>query len=252
MKPTLFVITFLLSQVLHAAPYYRFWRGDKLPALTLLDFQIGLNDLFIPKTVEQGKGKGLRSYQPVLLSDSKPKGLPDEIALVAYASKAAYLKLRNSPEGQAYGRLHWDYFDKNNSKSLVPDRYRGELQTNHAYDVLNSAAEWQKGISHVRIHTRDKRRTPSQFHRGFNKMVQSVRAQFPSRGLKSYLVLVSDDYVIQFLLWKDEASRQKVWSSKVGQHVSRLLGLVSQSHLDTATPINKTQLGFGEGGKPQF
>ena len=86
-----------------ADPYHRFWRGTKLSSMSSQEFEDGLNETFISRTIQTGSGHGLIAYQPVLVGSDldTPTTLPDEIALVSYQDQASYNALRSTPEGQA-------------------------------------------------------------------------------------------------------------------------------------------------------
>lgn len=90
--------------------YHRFWRGMKRADLSWTQFSTGLNQVFIPATVQTGSGKGMIAYQPVLAEGEQ--GLPDEIALVSYTDLATYNSLYSTDAGKAYQNLHWQYFDQ--------------------------------------------------------------------------------------------------------------------------------------------
>jgi hypothetical protein len=83
-------LTLIISSIADAAPYYRLWQGWKLDSIDYEGLRRGLDERFIPATVEVGMGRGLMSYLPALapLPEKRPevvrKLLPDEIALVVY------------------------------------------------------------------------------------------------------------------------------------------------------------------------
>src|ERR1700747_2950562 len=110
----IFSALILTSATVHADPYHRFWRGTKLGEMSSENFQKGLNEVFIGKTIQAGAGKGLMAYEPALTQGAAP-GFPDEIALVTYQDESSYNAIRSTPEGKAYGELHWKYFDKSQS-----------------------------------------------------------------------------------------------------------------------------------------
>ncbi|MBU1629295.1 MAG: hypothetical protein KKH06_04355, partial [Gammaproteobacteria bacterium] len=92
MKKWSFLLSSLLiSTAFATTPFYRFWRGYKSPHLTYLNFLEGMRNDFMSKTVTSAEHKGLIAYLPTL--PPQHIALPDEIALVVYQTKAAYMKL---------------------------------------------------------------------------------------------------------------------------------------------------------------
>jgi len=191
------------------APYYRFWRGWKLPALSDARFLEGLNDVFVGATVEVGKCRGLVSYQPALPPSPADRGeegayLPDEIALVAYRSEGAYRAIRATPEGERYSNLHWDYFDRDKSRSLVPGPFTGTAALDRAYDLRQSGADWQRGFSVLRIWTRKPGVDDERYLEHASQYLVRLQRGYPRDLLLSTLALLTDRYLIEYLLWPNE------------------------------------------------
>jgi len=191
------ILLALVSQTVFAAPYYRFWRGTKLSGLDEEGFRKGLNQVFVPKTVEVGKGKGLLSYLPVLSPrrSSRPAGLPDEVALVTYSSEDSYQRIRSTPAGKAYSDLHWKYFSKDESRSLVPTRFDESIKNDAAYDVLYSDKDWQGGHATYRLSS------VKGDIETLESYLRTAREKSKSLGLLSYIVVVTKNYLYEYQLW---------------------------------------------------
>ena len=241
------VFTLLAVQIVslpaNAALYYRFWQGWKLSQYSEDQFQQALNQIFVPATIQVGAGKSLLSYLPALPPRvvNRPPDLanvlPDEIALVVYTSKAEYTALRNTPQGKWYGDLHWKYFDKNRgSGSLETEPYAGQVMPGHAYDVLQSNSIWQKyfavwSISRVA-------QNPSQ--------VVSQTAFGYKTGLKSYAVLATNRYLIEFQLWESADSFRKALPALMNIHQNGApLIAGSYGYARTVLP-NNPKLSYGK------
>lgn len=127
----LILAPFLLGNA--SASYHRFWIGYRTPEVTSAQFSKGMNEVFFQKTIKSGKGKGLIGYQPYLIK--KNDIFPDEIALVTYESEAKYQEIRATPEGKAYSEMHWDYFVKEKSKSIVSEPLKDALGIDASYEL---------------------------------------------------------------------------------------------------------------------
>ena len=202
------MLVLFCSSPAFAEPYYRFWRGGKLAGLDAVRFEADLNRIFIPATVNQGKGKGLLAYQPVLPPIEKPDFIPDEFALVTYQSENGYRALKKMPVGAVYQKLHWSYFDRSRSKSLVPEEYRGEVALEKAYDLLKGNTDWQKGASFFSLFLRASAESNLQFVARINSYILNSKQQFVAGGLNSWVILVADGYAAEYQLWKTSAARE--------------------------------------------
>lgn len=154
MKTMLILAILLVSGNSHAS-FNRFWVGDKKKEVKTADFLNGLNKTFFKDTIVVGSGRGLLSYQPYVTS--MDNDVPDELALVSYESEEKYKAIRSTPEGERYSALHWDYFQKDTSKSTVTEAFKGDLEEGKAYELNSAFTQWQKGYTTVVIyaHTPD-------------------------------------------------------------------------------------------------
>jgi hypothetical protein len=184
--------------------FHRFWIGTKLPALSAEEFRAGLNETFIPKTVELGKTElspghhPLVSYVPALLPTmpERPSDLagilPDEIALVTYRSESEYRALRATPAGEAYSALHWDYFERDSSRSRVAGLFTGTLDNDQAYALLDSGRGLQSGAVTLRVLDRQGVDNATLASR-----VESARAAALKAGVRTWIVLVTERFLYE-------------------------------------------------------
>jgi hypothetical protein len=188
----------LSATLANADPYHRFWRGTKLSKLSAEDFQNGLNEIFIAKTIQMGGGKGLIAYEPALTLGTAP-GLPDEIALVSYEDEATYNRLRATPAGQAYGALHWQYFDKTQSSSLVPAAYTGAVALEHAYDLYPSFTEWKAGNTRLLIQFRNDGEADATYLARVKADLDQALSNDAKDAIQGVVCLVTQKYWIEYV-----------------------------------------------------
>jgi hypothetical protein len=132
----------------------RVFAGYRLPTLSREDFFRELGQTFMPGTPCMLAPLGLAAYLPVVLDPEAGSGLPDEAALIVYASLDAYAAARrNSLEGRMYTHSHAGVFDMASSRGqwpgapAAPDRQAGsERWSWYAFD---RAVEWQQGSTRV-------------------------------------------------------------------------------------------------------
>ena len=200
----IFTIFLILSSTAQAAMYGRFWRGTKKETKNGLkysdkSFIEDLNKVFLKATVDTGSGKGLVSYIPALPKDGI---FPDEIALVLYSSEKAYRDLRETEKGQAYQTLHFDYFEKEKSKSLAPEPYVGKIEAEHAYDFFGSDAAWNAATGTAYLYYFSKT-NPEEMRPFFE------RYHSESHDVISAFALVAADYSIVYALRSKKAKAPK-------------------------------------------
>lgn len=243
LKVIMVLSALFMSSAALSKNYYRFWRGNIANGMTENDFKQGLNKIFIPETVKQGLGHGLVSYLPVLIHRTNTKKIfPDEIALVAYESEEVYRNIRMMPNGTIYERLHWDYFEKSKSKSLVPEIYQDRVDVEKAYDLLGSNTNWQNGKVQFLV-----RKWKVDFNDEVKKEIKDyfkmIKSKAKNIGIKSHLVLISKIGMYEYILY--DKSNHPIAMNRI-----------SLDHLDTFMNIvlknNNLPIDFGEGVNRQF
>jgi len=220
---SLLIIFSLQAVAADPEPMLRFWRGFVNADANETVLKDRLNKELLPETIRVGKGKGLTAYLPALYpSQGRPRFLPVEVALVAYSSKETYEAIRSTPEGIAYGELHFvdGMFEKKTedgyiSKSEVAVPFTGAVtlppstsaaQTEAvAYGIGADQIDWQKG--HAFLETLERKGATedaaiSTDAAAYLTQLESFRKQ---NRLMAALVLVNRKYVLSLLSFKDEA-----------------------------------------------
>jgi hypothetical protein len=238
----------IVSSNAFSAHYYRFWRGYKKETMTESNFIKGLNDIFVPVTIKQGKNKGLLSYMPVLSPKNRPLNVPVEMALVVYKSEEDYRTLRNTEEGQAYGKLHWDYFEKGISKSKVPTLYSGTIALEEAYDVLGSDKNWQNGHPHYKLSIRKDGVNDDLYINSLKRYVDKTKKELSKKGLDSYIVLIGDKHVIEYFLWENHNAMKAVENNYTLAARPKTLAVLQSSNLSKKEKV----LSYSQGLNIQF
>jgi hypothetical protein len=211
------------SQTFAKPHYYRFWRGHIAPAMTEDKFVAELNSLFIPETVNQGKGLGLLAYMPVLVSKTKGHDfLADELALVVYESVEKYYDIRKRPRGSAYQDLHWRYFDKTKSRSLVPEEYKQVVEFEKAYDLLLSDSDWQKDRAYFQQTVFNEASSP-ELKIKLRDYLDERQKHAKKNGILSHLVLITEKYMLEYILQAKD-SKAKMTSFQQNSKTIELRG----------------------------
>lgn len=230
----------LIIQTASAAPYYRFWRGEKLRHLNESRFMNILARDFMPQAPKLFPH--LESY----LVSVPPIGTGvDEVALLAYTNEEEYLRARNTPEGRGYGDAHWEIFERETSKSLVPKPLIGRIEAENAYDVLNRDVQWEKGATFFYMGERREGLSTSHYLREIDKHVKAMRKEFGGRGMNGYVILVTEDREYAWMNFDSENQAKRLFASPAGRRLSHQAGSLMKTVLWTKNEAFKRRAARG-------
>jgi hypothetical protein len=181
----------------------RVWRGFMLPTLKPPVFLNLLGAIFIPVTAQLQSLYGLTAYLPTVLPTGKPKGVPDEIALVFYETQKAYNDTLLSVAGRAYQRLHYAVFAFPPSLSGFPELLGSTMLVDRPYYLFKKAVDWQQGYTKVFVGARPQDVTVQDFTVKLTNFMQKLQKR-PAPGLDGVIVCVSTYYVVYWEHWNSE------------------------------------------------
>jgi hypothetical protein len=186
----------------------RVWRGFRLGTLMPQDFLNTLGSIFIPATAILQRLYGLTAYLPTVLPQSKPAGVPDEIALVFYRTQQAYTDTTKIVGGRAYSALHKVAFAFPQSLTGFPVLLASELPLDTPVHLFPDQTDWQKGYSRVYVGARDPSVPVPQFLAAIQKFLLKLRGMRPA-GMDGAVACVSSAYVVYWEHWQSEAASLK-------------------------------------------
>jgi hypothetical protein len=222
------IILFSLMASSSYASFNRLWIGFKKKDVETALFLNGLNKTFFKDTIEVGKGRGLISYQPYVTNMND--GIPDELALVIYESEEKYRQIRSTPAGERYSALHWDFFEKEISKSTVSKPFSGVLEDGQAYELIPQFANWQKGFTHVAIYSRSTLAN--------DNLILAFENLRQDNEVNNSIILVTTKWIIEYRSLKKISSTYRKLPLKLLEH-KQLSNEKLNSHTST--------VGFGQG-----
>lgn len=213
MKSSLIFTVLLFSQTILATPYYRFYRGVKLPQLQENAYLKEMAQNFVPLAPQL-----FPHLQNYLVAIPANKTGVDEVALLSYTSEEAYIQGRSTAEGRAYGDAHWTVFEQSKSGSLVPEVLK-TIEANKAYDVLQTDVDWSKGYTTFYIGEKLPNLSPESFLQGLDVHVKRVRSYFSRAGLKGYVIITTPDREYAFMNWESKRHVDYAFSKPEGKIV---------------------------------
>jgi hypothetical protein len=131
----------------------RVFGGYKLLSMSRDDFFKELGQTFMPGTPGMLAELGLAAYLPAVLDFDPASGLPDEIALIVYASRDVYTAARNTVQGRMYTHSHAGVFDMARSRGQwagpvdQPERLTGTDRW--SWYAFQRDVDWQRGATRV-------------------------------------------------------------------------------------------------------
>lgn len=185
---TLILSAFMIFSMTAEASFNRLWVGMKKKDVTAAQFLNGLNQTFFRDTIVVGQGRGLLSYQPYITK--MEAHVPDELALVVYESEEKYRAIRSTPEGERYSTAHWDFFEKDTSKSTVSVPFAGELAMGSAYELYPDY-NWMRGKTIVSIYETEK-------NLDLKKLAEKFADRKKEPGVKNSILLVTEKWLIEY------------------------------------------------------
>lgn len=125
----------------------RVFAGYRRAGSDQATFYKELGEVFMPGTPAMLAPLGLSAYVPAVLD--LDAGVPDEVALIIYASRPVYEKARSTVQGRMYTHSHAGVFDMSRSRGQwsgttdAPDKLNGEDRA--AWRLFDDPVDWQQG-----------------------------------------------------------------------------------------------------------
>ncbi len=137
--------------------------------------------------------------------------VPDELALVIYESEEKYRQIRATPEGERYSALHWDFFEKEISKSTVSVPFNGKLTQGQAAELRPAFQDWQQGYTHVAIYEAPSSDQLLNLAASFQKLSES-------RAVNNAIILVTQKWVFEYRSLKNRSAIYSKLPLKILEH----------------------------------
>lgn len=124
----------------------RVWRGYRAADKSYSEFASFLGTIFVPACTLLQPNAGLCAYVPSMMSqDGKPATVPDQTALMFWATEEAHDAANGTPAVRAYQNLHGGAYDVTKSSSAPPAPFDGSVAAEQPYHLLNEPADWMLG-----------------------------------------------------------------------------------------------------------
>jgi hypothetical protein len=176
------------------------WRGFRSSTVTPDQFVQFLGTVFVPACALLQPPVGLRAYVTTIVpAMNKPSGVPDQTALMFWATPQAHNLATKAVAERIYLNLHGDAYDMARSHTTeVPlslAAATGTLAADQPYYLLDQQADWMQGSVDHFIGVRRTETTPADFLAAAYAWSSAFRAS-PPRGVDAALVSCSNDCLV--------------------------------------------------------
>jgi hypothetical protein len=179
------------------------WRGFKAPGKTYEQFAQFLGGIFVPACALLQPPVGLRAYLPTMVPQAnKPSALPDQTALMFWATPQAHDLANKAIAVRIYQNLHGDAYDM--VKSHTPEvpvsiaTAKGALTAEQPYFLLDEPADWMLGSVHHLVGARRPDLKAADFLSQAFAWVSAFAAK-PPAGIDGALVVCGNDYAAAWI-----------------------------------------------------
>jgi len=179
------------------------WRGFKSATLTYEQFVQFLGSTFVPACALLQPPVGLRAYLPTMVPpDGKPDAVPDQTALMFWATPQAHDLARKAIAVRIYQDLHGDAYDM--ARSGTPEvpvsitAASGSVAPEQPYHLVDSPADWMLGAVHHLVGARRQDLAAATFLAEAHAWATAFHAG-PPRGVDGALVCCGNDYAVAWV-----------------------------------------------------
>jgi hypothetical protein len=210
----------------------RVWRGFRQPTVANDKFCADLGAIFIPVTVQMQRLFKLTAYLPAVLPANKPAGVPDEIALVFYASQQDYTNASLAAGGRAYSLLHATIFDLGRSLSGFPKPLAGGFVAGTPFHLFDDDVDWQTGFAQVFVGAERNATDPALFSSELGAFCAAQQSDRPP-GLDGAIMVAENGYAIY---WEHWLTPQAAQSSRIGDLAAIAAPVLLEPYSPVAVP----------------
>jgi len=181
----------------------RVFCGYRRTGMAREDFLRELGRTFMPGTPLMQAPLGLAAYLPAVIDDETNFDVPDEVALIVYASQAVYqAKRETSLSRRMYTHSHVAVFDMQRSHAAFPQSLMTPLPVNpagqpFAWYLFDASVDWQDGHTRFVLIGRDGDGTD--MHAAALAMMGSARQVLADRGFDQVVGLTAPSFTALWL-----------------------------------------------------
>lgn len=181
----------------------RVFCGYRRAGMAREDFLRELSRTFMPGTPLMQAPLGLAAYLPAVIDFESGVDVPDEVALIVYASQAVYqAKRETSLSRRMYTHSHVAVFDMQRSRAAFPGSLATPQPLNSpgdtfAWYLLDGRVDWQDG--HTRFVLIEQGGDGADMHASTLGVIGSARQALTDRGFDQVVGLTAPTFAALWL-----------------------------------------------------
>lgn len=186
------------------------WRGFMAPGSAYAQFAQFLGSIFVPACALLQPPVGLRAYLPTMVpQNQKPPTVPDQTALMFWATPAVHDQANEAIAVRIYQQLHGDVYDMARSKlpevPVALSTVTGALQAEQPYFLFSQPADWMLGSVDHLVGSRRGDLDPASFLGGAYAWAAAFQGK-PPAGVDAALVCCGSDYAVAWVHTKSKGT----------------------------------------------
>jgi hypothetical protein len=180
------------------------WRGFMAPPpQTFEKFASFLGTVFVPACVLLQPPAGLRAYIPTMIpQQGKPVGVPDQTALMFWATANSHDLANGALAVRVYQNLHGDAYDM--TRSDLPEvpvslpASSNAMKAEQPYYIFDQTADWMLGKVYHVVGARPANVSPTAFIQSIFQWSKALKANAP-KDIDGALVCCGNDYAVAWV-----------------------------------------------------
>jgi hypothetical protein len=155
---------------------------------------------FFQHTVLAMAPHGLVGYQVIVPPDGAPLLIPDELALVWYATRTAYQNAAGTASRFVYSPAHWLVFDKKSSWSTYPEIFVEQMESRKPVHLFGTPVNPQNCTTRILLTTTNPKLSQGQARKQLALCLVEIQ-RFQRPGLESLICWTDRNYVVVWENW---------------------------------------------------
>ncbi len=210
----------------------RVWRGYRAANLDYAQFAGFLGSIFVPSCALLQPNAGLTAYVAALPSQTdKPATVPDQTALMFWATEQAHDAAVDTVAVRAYQNLHGGAYDLTMSSSATPIAFDGAVVAEQPYHLFNAPVDWMLGSVWHFVGGIPTAQTPATWLAELGSWASSWCENTPA-GVDAALLCAGESYVA---FWQHSAGENATAGTAPDQLGSLSTPFLSKVAIPTAT-----------------
>ena len=203
------------------------WRGFRAPGKDYEEFASFLGSVFVPACALLQPNANLRAYIPSMPSQKdKPSSVPDQTALMFWATQQAYSDAFKTVAVRAYTNLHGGGYGPGSSAQF-PIPLGQQITPEQPFHLFDTPSDWMIGTVRHLVGARPATQSVQDFLDMIQAWALEYRRDKPD-GIDAALLCAGQDYVVFWEHWSAGQSLSQSPLDDLSRQVTPYLNKVAE------------------------